>query len=74
MMRSKLREIEKKRDQFDVKYETSRFEQMVGFGSETAFEAREKELEEINRQKLIHEEKKRQEREMKEAEERERQR
>ena len=74
MMRSKLREIEKKRDQFDVKYETSRFEQMVGFGSETAFEAREKELEEINRQKLIHEEKKRQEQEMKEAEERERQR
>ena len=74
MMRSKLREIEKKRDQFDVKYETSRFEQMVGFGSETASEAREKELEEINRQKLIHEEKKRQEREMKEAEERERQR
>ena len=39
MMRSKLREIEKQRDKYDVKYETSRFEAMVGFGQESAFEA-----------------------------------
>ena len=37
MMRSKLREFEKKRDKFDAKYETSRFEDMVGFGAESAF-------------------------------------
>ena len=40
MMRSKLRELEKKRDKFDVKYETSRFEAMIGFGTESAFEAK----------------------------------
>ena len=56
MMRSKLREVEKKRDKYDVKYETSRFEAMIGFGSESAFEAREKELEDINRNKELYDE------------------
>jgi len=32
LMRSKLRELSKKRDTFDVKYETARFEEMIGFG------------------------------------------
>lgn len=58
MMRSKLRELEKQRDKYDVKYETSRFEAMVGFGTETAFEAKQRELEEINRRKLEHDESK----------------
>ena len=60
MMRSKLREVEKKRDKYDVKYETSRFEAMIGFGSESAFEAREKELEDINRNKELYDEQQRQ--------------
>ena len=60
MMRSKLREVEKKRDKYDVKYETSRFEAMIGFGSESAFEAREKELEDINRNKELYDELQRQ--------------
>ena len=59
-MRSKLREVEKKRDKYDVKYETSRFEDMIGFGSESAFEAREKELEDINRNKELYDEQQRQ--------------
>ena len=58
-MRSKLREVEKKRDKYDVKYETSRFEAMIGFGSESAFEAREKELEDINRNKELYDEQQR---------------
>lgn len=58
MMRSKLREIEKNRDKYDVKYETSRFEAMVGFGTESAFEAKQRELEEIGRSKLIHDQSK----------------
>ena len=40
LMRSRLRELGKLRDKYDVKYETSRFEDMVGFGSESAFEAK----------------------------------
>ena len=40
LMRSKLRELNKQRDAYDVKYETSRFEEMIGFGTESAFEAR----------------------------------
>jgi len=63
MMRSKLREIEKMRDNYDVKYETSRFEAMIGFGTESAFEAKQKELEEINRKKLEHDDKLREEKE-----------
>lgn len=58
MMRSKLREFEKKRDKFDVKYETSRFEAMVGFGAESAFEAKQRELEEINHRKMLHDQSK----------------
>ena len=73
-MRSKLRELEKLRDKYDVKYETSRFESMVGFGSESAFEARQRELEDINRKKMLHDEKLRQDRERILEEERERQR
>ena len=57
LMRSKLVELEKKRDSFDAKYETSRFEAMIGFGTESAFEAREKELKELNELRLVHEEK-----------------
>lgn len=56
LMRSKLLELSKKRDTYDVKYETSRFEEMIGFGTESAFEAKERELEEINRKKLEHDE------------------
>lgn len=63
MMRSKLREIEKMRDKYDVKYETSRFEAMIGFGTESAFEAKQKELEEINRKMLEHDDKLREEKE-----------
>lgn len=51
MMRSKLRELEKRRDKFDVKYETSRFEAMIGFGEESAFDAKQRELNEINERK-----------------------
>ncbi len=53
MMKSKLREVEKQRDNYDVKYETSRFEAMIGFGTETAFDAKQKELEEINLKKFF---------------------
>ena len=73
MMRSKLLELEKLRDKYDVKYETSRLENMVGFGNESAFEARQHELEEINRKKMLHDEKLRQDRERVQEEERERQ-
>lgn len=65
MMKSKLRKIEKQRDNYDVKYETSRFEAMIGFGTETAFDAKQKELEEINRKKLLYEDKIRAEKENK---------
>ena len=40
IMRSKLLQLEKQRDKYDVKYETSRFEDMIGFGQESAFEAK----------------------------------
>ena len=59
MMRSKLRELEKERDKYDARYETSRFEAMVGFGTESAFEAKQRELEDINRKKLQFDEKRR---------------
>ena len=62
-MRSKLRELEKARDKYDARYETSRFEDMIGFGTESAFEAKQRELEDINRKKLMHNEKLRAERE-----------
>ena len=71
LMRSKLRELEKQRDQFDAKYETSRFEDMIGFGTESAFEAKQRELEDINRKKLMHDEKIRAERERIQEEQRE---
>lgn len=71
LMRSKLCELEKQRDQFDAKYETSRFEDMIGFGSESAFEAKQRELEDINRKKLMHDEKIRAERERIQEEQRE---
>ena len=44
---------------------------MIGFGSETAFEAKQRELEDINRKKLIHDEKIRAERERIQEEQRE---
>ena len=56
LMRSKLIELQKKRDSYDAKYETTRFEEMILFGTESAFEARQKELEELNRKKLLHDE------------------
>lgn len=31
-------ELRKERDKFDVKYETSRFENMISFGDELAFD------------------------------------
>ena len=54
IMRSKLLQLEKQRDKYDVKYETSRFEDMVGFGQESAFEAKQRELAELNAKKLEH--------------------
>ena len=73
-MRSKLKELEQERDKYDARYETSRFEDMIGFGTETAFEAKQREIEEINRRKMLHDEKMRAEREALLEQEREKER
>lgn len=50
-LREKQRGLEQQRAAFDVKYETSRYEDMVCFGGESAFEARRQEQEAVNRSK-----------------------
>ena len=42
-----MEELVKERDKFDVKYETSRFENMISFGDEFAFDVMQQEKHEI---------------------------